>query len=312
MSASTKRCSIVSLKMGKKIFPVKKRLLLKNSHLLRHDRSLLENDEYKVQSRVRRSVFAAFVGMIEGSPITISEENCEAFQLLADEFRFEALSTKCAEFVTATRRRLPGRHWILEPCGRNVQVRQGLFVTVTVGDRYRVFGTLKSADDVLHFTKSLAEADEEGIRIDGMKGTDRIVERAVAAVYSNTLARFPADTNKPFLALLLRELQHRLCELSIDAEIYCLNRLNDIAPTGFDKARLLLLSQCRMDSSGGLMMLPTAELCIIYDALVMLKREKNGKAEEAKDLLSKFKGIEEFNARFGSLDDLDGSDYSDG
>jgi hypothetical protein len=51
MLASTKHCSIVSLKMGKKIFPVKKRLLLKNSDVFRHNRSLLENDEYKVQSR---------------------------------------------------------------------------------------------------------------------------------------------------------------------------------------------------------------------------------------------------------------------
>jgi hypothetical protein len=145
---------------------------------------------------------------------------------------------------------------------------------------------LRSVEEIENFICDLISADEGGIAIDGMDGDDRLMEKAVAAVCFCTEASLP-DTNAkaPFLALILWGIERLACRYTIDTVTYCLNMLHKIAPTGFDTAKLLLLSQCEPDHPDDLVPLQTANWQIISDAVRMLRRQKHRKREEAKALL---------------------------
>jgi hypothetical protein len=100
---------------------------------------------------------------------------------------------------------------------------------------------LHSLYETHHFLRDLKEANESDIEVDGIDGTDRIVEKAVAAVYCNTVTAFAnEDHKKPHLVMILWKLQRGLFMFCIDAFIYCLNQLHELAPTDFEKSSLLL------------------------------------------------------------------------
>jgi hypothetical protein len=89
---------ILNLKASGAVFPVKKADLLDRLGIFKEGSSLLNAEEYEVQTRVPRSVLEAFVLMIEGGPIPISEATFKAFRLVSAEFQFRALSEECAAF----------------------------------------------------------------------------------------------------------------------------------------------------------------------------------------------------------------------
>jgi hypothetical protein len=132
----------------------------------------------------------------------------------------------------------------------------------------------------------LLNAKASDIKIEGIDGSDGLVEKAVAAVYSNTLADLgDDDTKKPFLVMVLWRLYTFWHELCFRPMLYCLNRLNEIAPTGFDKARLLLLSQCRRVSPPDFVPRSNADPYIISNAITLLIAENNGKSADADKLI---------------------------
>jgi hypothetical protein len=89
---------ILNLRAAGKIFQVKKTVLCEKLRLFQADPSLLNSAEYEVRSRVPGPIVEAFVKIIEGGDASISEENCESFRLLSEEFGFEALMQECAAF----------------------------------------------------------------------------------------------------------------------------------------------------------------------------------------------------------------------
>jgi hypothetical protein len=90
---------IFNLKASGVIFPVKKAHLLNQLGLFQEDPSLLNAECYEVRTKVPPPVFASFLKIVEGDDIIPSEEIYRPFRLLSEEFRFEALSAKCAAFA---------------------------------------------------------------------------------------------------------------------------------------------------------------------------------------------------------------------
>jgi hypothetical protein len=78
-----------------------------------------------------------------------------------------------------------------------------------------------------------------------------------------------------------------------------LNLLNEMAPTAFDKARLLLLSQCDPCKHDSFIPLESPDRGPIAVAIHMLRTEKNGKAGEANELLRQLKNIEGYREFLG-------------
>jgi hypothetical protein len=295
MSASKSSSPILNLKAGVEIFPVKKTILVKNLGLFRDSPSLLDADVYEIQSRVPLPVHAMFVNIVEGGPIILSDESCESFRLLAEEFQFEPLLVECASFMISRRRRSwfdSSRKTGLcngesgEECQHSGRPR----VTLTVNRYSRTFESLNSLDETKHFAICLQEATEDGIVIEGIEGRDRLVEKAVSTIYSNTVASLADDDRKRnHLVLVLWVIHKRVSSCSIDAAIYCLNQLNEIAPTSFEKARVLLFSQLEPRCPDEFVLVPNPDCSVIRDATHMLRFEKNGKREEANALLLKLK-----------------------
>jgi hypothetical protein len=157
---------------------------------------------------------------------------------------------------------------------------------------------LHSIDEALNFAEDLERANRMGIVIEGIEGHHRIVEKAVAAVYSNTAASEPdSERHKGFLLLILWRLQSELFPWSVDSAIYCLRQAHAIAATGFDQARLMLLSQCDPAYPDDFIPLQDATWRIIGSVIHMLRNEKNGETTQAKQLLLRLKR----NGRYKSL-----------
>jgi hypothetical protein len=175
-----------------------------------------------------------------------------------------------------------------DPDRGEVDVGPGRGVTIVLEHCVRRYAVLKSVGDALDFVADLERAKREHIAIDGMKGHHRIVEKAIAAVYNNTVTPFPDDdVHKGQLLLILWSLQAALFRWNIESAIYCLHLALKVAPTGFDRARLMLLSQCDTACSDEFVPLPNADWDVIRTLIVILRREKNGKAREANRLLRK-------------------------
>jgi hypothetical protein len=173
---------------------------------------------------------------------------------------------------------------------REVDVGPGHRVILKRRDHSEIYTTLRDCKEIERFLFDLERTEEENIEIEGIEGKDRRVEKAVAAVYANAVATLPESRiKKQFLAMTLWALQSRLAWSNIDCMIYCLNRLNEIAPTAFEKARLLLLSQCHPLYPDEFIQLPTADTRIVSDAIQMLEREKNVNREDANRLLERLK-----------------------
>jgi hypothetical protein len=294
---------IVNLKLGAEIFPITRGDARKNLQQLYH--CVLEAGEYEVKTEVPPSVFAAFVDVVKGYKPKLSEENCESLWLLSEEFGFLSLSLDCAEFMELHWpngfSKISGM-WLGKPDSLVTPFDSGPHVTITIkrhSIRYRV---LHSANEAIDFANSLDRAKEDGIVIEGIAGKDRILEKAIDTVYSNTAASLPdGDTKKPFLAFVLWQIQLYLGEYSIDSYIYCLNRLHELAATCFDKAKLLLLSQC----NSRFVPLATADKITIRNAVQMLRSEKNGKRAEARGLLRQLKATGRYEAQLKTWNDND-------
>jgi hypothetical protein len=91
-----------------------------------------------------------------------------------------------------------------------------------------------------------------------------------------------------------------------------LNRLNEIAPSAFDKAKLLLLSQsdriCRDDYELGCM----KDCIFTTDAIEMLRTEKNGRINEARELLAHLRKTGRFSYVLGEPYETAGSTSTQG
>jgi hypothetical protein len=158
-------------------------------------------------------------------------------------------------------------------------------VIITVKDHSTKYTVFKSLRKIRNFLQDLTDATEDGIVIEGSSSPHK-VEEAVRIVYTNIIASLPAgEARKQFAVLALWEMQKQLYESSIDSAIYCLNELHKIAPTAFEKARLLLCSQCDQN----FIPLATADWKIIGNAIQLLKKEKNGETAAARDLLQTLK-----------------------
>jgi hypothetical protein len=241
---------------------------------------------------------------VQNRRVPVPEEDYELLWLLAKEFERSDLS---AHFSERLRKRQPD--WEAPPNtylgdgNRNPFAHlegSGPRVTITVEGRSTTYELLKSLTEIAEFAFDLKEAKEEDIVIDGIEDRDRLIEKAVEAVYSNAVANIPnCDTKRPFLVLTLWELGVSLREWCIDAAIYCFSHLHKIAPTGFDTARLLLLSQC---IPGTFTPLPRAERHLITNVVLMLEQEKNGKRKEANDVLREFHVVSRYGPSFPRKD----------
>lgn len=169
---------------------------------------------------------------------------------------------------------------------------------------YTSLGSLKEAKT---FAINLSRAKESQIGVD----SEKKIETAVKIVLGNTIRAWVPefdieagnfseipDERKPMLAAFLWEIQELLFMCSMDMALYCLNKLDEIAPNAFAKARLLLLSQC--ENADPFVPLATADWNIVGDAILMLKEEKNGYSRDAKDFLERLKSSGNYNALLGN------------
>jgi hypothetical protein len=254
----------------------------------------LKRKNTKFRQKFHFRFFSAFVYLFEGGRIGLYEATLESFRLLAAEFGFESLSSACSLFSTSN-----GGFCVFssdtgvsegESGGIETSPSVRPRVRITYGDRLHTYEVLASLRQAREFGIFLSKANEEDIVIDGVKDRDRLVEKAVATVYFNTVASLPDDNGKePFLALILWETHYRIKDCSIDTVIYCFNLLNVIAPTAFNKAKLLILSQCDPSRSDDFVPLLAADWAIIGQGIRILAAEKNGKTKEARELLQKLR-----------------------
>jgi hypothetical protein len=283
------------LKVGNSIFTVKRKDLSRMGRLF--DAFFLQgSSEYEVRTRVPPEIFELFMAIAQKNEVTVPTEDYELLWLLAEEFKAGALSMRFETFLKGHQ-----RHWRPPPSTYLGDGERYLFtyrkgsgprVTIKIADHSKRYRLLRSHHEVREFGVRLEQAKEKDIVIDGIEGRGRLIEKAVEAVYSNAVANIcNCDAKKPFLALTLWQLHLLLNDWSIDAAIYCLNRLHKIAPSSFDKALLLLLSQCIPST---FIPLPRADWRIIYNAIFMLQEEANGKTREADELLKRLDGIPEY------------------
>jgi hypothetical protein len=281
----------LTFKVGKAVFPVEKQYLFREVELFWNDRALLDSDEYEVRTPVSPEVFQAFLDYLQGNTHVISEENCDSFWFLAEEFEMDAISEKC-DLMMESRRRVSRKAKLPKwaRVHREIEVETGRRVILKKESGSETYSDFRNLREIEGFTSRLRHVKEEEIEIEGIERRDRLMEKAVATIYTNTVKAFPESRiKKPFLAMTLWALQKGLSDSSIDAEIYCLNRLNEIAPSAFEKARLLLLSQCKPLCPDEFIPLPNANRCMIGDAIRMLRYEKNGKRSDADALLALLK-----------------------
>jgi hypothetical protein len=304
MTAVSRRLPTLNLIFGEEIFPVKKVDLYENLGVFQEDDSVLGAEEYKVRSQVRLSVFRDFVCIIESGRITVSEENCVSLGFLSDEFRFEALSNACKAFIASRGQTLEcsgnAELSFVESVGCERNVNPVRRVTLTIGTSSRTYTVLRSMKEARRFACDLPKANKRGIAIEGIDACERPVEKAVEVMYANTVAYFgDDDRNRPFFVSILWVIRRELGGAGINATIYCWNLLNEIAPTGFDKARFLLLSQCDLTSPDDFVPLTNANAVIVQEAIEMLRKEKNGETEKANALLLRLKAVGRYANQLG-------------
>jgi hypothetical protein len=278
------------------VYSVRKLQLFENLGLFQDSPALLGANQYDVKSRVRPQHFEAFLRMVKGGPLVVSKSTHRSFSLLAEEFGFDELSVACREFM------LRGKRSMVRVTSRRVKTApvKRPRVRFTSNNYSATYESLHSLTEIDAFVNDLEHGTDYRIRIDGIGGDDRLLENAVKTVYLNTVADFGDDhPRNPFLALTLWRFVRELYWHSIDTATYCLNELDRMAPTGFDKARLLLLSQCDSGSYGSFVPMPTANWNIIKEALGMLRHEKNGNTDEATRLLQQLSDTGRYDKIFG-------------
>jgi hypothetical protein len=287
-SPRRRKSPTLSLKLGEETFRVERKNLFENLGLFQGNPSLLFTSDYEVRTAVPRDLFAAFVSIIEGSSITLSEENYESFGLLSLEFRFEALSDACSAFMA--RERSKPELSSGKSNRKKISVGPGHKVTITAFEHSKTYEILRSLDEIRSFAIDLEQSKAGDIVIDVIDGSDDVVAKAIAAVLSNAAVSLPDDHTKlPFLVMTLWEMRKYLRFADMNSVMYCLDQIREMAPTTFDLARLLLLSQCDPDCRHDFVPLPTADRDLIRDAIEMLKHEKNSKTREARGLLRRLK-----------------------
>jgi hypothetical protein len=164
-------------------------------------------------------------------------------------------------------------------------VGAGHEVTITAFGRSETYDVLRSLDEIQEFALFLERCNANDIAIDGQYESDRIMEKAIAAVFANAVASLPDDhTKPPFLVMTLWEIRKGSYS-DFSSVMYCFDRIHEIAHTSFDTARLLLLSQCDPGCPDDFVPLPSADREVIDDAIQILAKEKNAKIQEARELL---------------------------
>jgi hypothetical protein len=292
--------SIIQIKVGEAVFSFNKEHLIGASGVFQHCYDLFSDGEYELETQVSPEVFQAFMDCVCDASLPISTENCKSFWFLADEFGIDRISKRCDLIMESQPQVLPEVKLPARPSvRREVEVGPGHRVILKMGDDTETYVALCSPQEIESFVFGLKITEEKNIEIEGIDGRDRPVEKAVAAVYANVVATFPENRLKrQNLAMILWKLQRRLSQLSIGSMIYCLNRLNEIAPTTFEKAQLLLLSQCNPLYPDKFIQLPNADEIMIRDAVRMLQHEKNGRKDDADQLLSGLKNTGRYEALF--------------
>jgi hypothetical protein len=283
-AAVPERRRSLNLRLGGEIFPVKKTVLLEKLALFQENPTLLGADDYEVKACVPSVHFQRFITMIEGGPVSVSESTCASFWQLSDEFGFEFVSAACTAFLTSRETALA------------VRPR----VTITVGNYSATYESFKSYDEIVSFAIQLKHAEKDGIVVERMDKSVCTMEKAVEAVYWNTVSDLGlSEATKPFLALVLWEIHDWIHWESIDAMIYCLNGLNEMAPTAFDKAKILLLSQSDYICRDDYVFKWGENSRVVSNAIALLKSEKNGRRKEARALLRKMRNTGRFAGLLG-------------
>jgi hypothetical protein len=293
---------ILNLKVGEAVFPVDKGYLFDEFGLFRRCPHLLYPDDYEVGTQVSPEVFQAFLDCVRDETLPISEENCESFWFLADEFEIDLISGKCDSLMPSLRQSLPeAKLPDLPSVHREVDVGPGHRVILKMRDHSETYITLRDCKEIERFAFDLQRTEEENIEIEGIEGKDRRVEKAVAAVYANTVATLPESRiKKQYLVMTLWALQIKLSWWNVDSMTYCLNRLNEIVPNAFERAHLLLLSQCHPLYPDKFIKLPNADRRIMRDAIEMLEQEKNVNRDDANRLLERLKDTGRYDYLFAT------------
>jgi hypothetical protein len=171
-------------------------------------------------------------------------------------------------------------------------------VTIKVEGEDQTFESLRCAQEAEDFSVALIYAKEADIVIKGIEGRDNLTEKSLAAVYWNTVTSFPdGDDKRSFLVLVLWKMQEHFRSHCVNSELYCLNRIREIAPTSFDIAKIWLLAQCDPHSPDMFVPSQNADRCIVSNAIRLLMVEKNGKRGEADAILQQLEETGRYRIR---------------
>lgn len=169
-------------------------------------------------------------------------------------------------------------------------------VKIIFNSREITYKTCKSAEEMSNFVSDCIEGKE--IRINDIPQSSMPLNSATAAIISNTARELESsamdidyahmqENYKPLIALISWIGFQQFSSVSPDTSTICLEILNKIAPSNYDKAELILKSQCVSNYEPA----KNADWRIIGEAVNMLKHEKNGHTGEANNLLAKLKEL---------------------
>lgn len=154
----------------------------------------------------------------------------------------------------------------------------------------RLFSRITNSTEAKNFADALYEAKYDDIEIEskiGMVTSHSRLNDAINVIINNSFLE--ASTNeklKQLYMVFLWSIYKSVFPSNLETQGFCYEKMNEIAKTSFEKAELLLLSQCK---TGKVVPLESADWSIIGDAVYMLADEKNGYRERAFELLKELK-----------------------
>ncbi|MDR2735334.1 MAG: hypothetical protein LBB20_00625 [Puniceicoccales bacterium] len=194
-------------------------------------------------------------------------------------------------------------------------------VTKTIEIKPTKYTSLKSTREARNFAMDLTDKKKGKVMAASNSGEEMKISDVVKLVLRNTLKDLikedvdldnikgeelvdkfkDSKKDKAFFVSILWTIQSMLIGYSVNSSIYCLNLFHKIAKNSFEKARLLLLSQCDQNSSDEYIPRKDSDREVMKVAINMLKYEKDGYTKDADELLKKLKDLENTPYGFGFL-----------
>lgn len=154
----------------------------------------------------------------------------------------------------------------------------------------QVFSRITNSTEAKNFADALYEAKYDDIEIESKTGRVTSSSRlndAIDVIINNSFLKAATNEKLKLLYMVfLWSIYKSVFPSNLETQGFCYERMNEIAKTSFEKARLLLLSQCEAET---VIPFENADWGIIGDAVYMLADEKNGCREQAFELLEKLK-----------------------